>query len=103
MKAQSSYSQSVDSLPLKELNNEFLKGIKARERVVTLKELRRLDSIQLATYTDSIVPNYERVISKSKEEVTKLYTKVELQEAEMKVYRYGFIAMSVLAILGLLF
>jgi hypothetical protein len=43
------------------------------------------------------------VISKSKEEVTKLYTKVELQEAEMKVYRYGFIAMSVLAILGLLF
>ena len=85
------------------MNNEFLKGIKARERVVILKELRQLDSIQLVTYSDSIVPNYERMVSKSKEEVTKLYTKVELQETEMKVYRYGFLAMSVLAILGFLF
>jgi hypothetical protein len=101
--AQNSYSQSLDSLPLKELNNEFLKGIKARERVVVLKEIIRVDSLQLGIYKDSIVPNYESVIKKSKEEVTKLNRDLAIKESELKIYRYGFIGMTILAVLGFIF
>lgn len=101
--AQSSYSQSLDSLPLKELNNEFLKGIKARERVVVLKEIIRVDSLQLDLYKDSIVPNYENMVKKSKEEVTKLNRDLAIKESELKIYRYGFIGMAVLAVLGFIF
>ena len=101
--AQNSYSQSLDSLPLKKLNNEFLKGIKARERVVVLKEIIRVDSLQLGIYKDSIVPNYENVIKKSKEEVTKLNRDLVIKESELKIYRYGFIGMTILAVLGFIF
>ena len=101
--AQNSYSQSLDSLPLKELNNEFLKGIKARERVVVLKEIIRVDSLQLGIYKDSIFPNYESVIKKSKEEVTKLNRDLVIKESELKIYRYGFIGMTILAVLGFIF
>ena len=98
--APSIYSQSVDSLPLKELNNEFLKGIKARERVVVLKNIIHLDSQQLNLYRDSIVPSYQQMIEVSKKEVYDLNRTIDRKNAEMKFYRYGFIGMSILAILG---
>jgi len=98
--AQSSYSQSLDSLPLKELNNEFLKGIKARERVVVLKTIIHLDSQQLNLYKDSIVPSYQQMIEVSKKEVYDLNRTIDRKNAEMKLYKYGFVGMSILAILG---
>ena len=96
--AQSSYSQSLDSLPLKELNNEFLKGIKARERVVILKNVIHLDSQQINLYRDSIVPNYQVMVEESKKEVTRLNRVIDRKNLEMKMYKYGFLGMSILAI-----
>jgi hypothetical protein len=96
--APSIYSQSLDSLPLKELNNEFLKGIKARERVVVLKTVIHLDSQQINLYKDSIVPNYQQMIEVSKTEVTKLNRVIDRKNLEMKMYKYGFLGMSLLAI-----
>lgn len=82
------------------MNNEFIKGIKARERVVVLKGIIHIDSQQLNIYKDSIVPNYEKMIKKSKEEVTKLNRDLEVKEFELKFYRYGFIGAAVLAVIG---
>ena len=82
------------------MNNEFLKGIKARERVVVLKGIIHIDSQQLNIYKDSIVPNYEKMVKKSKEEVTKLNRDLEIKEFELKFYRYGFIGAAVLAVIG---
>lgn len=73
---QNSYSQSVDSLPLKELNKEFLKGIEAREKLHTLKNIVKLDSIQLSLYKDSIVPNLEKSNQECKECIKELNTKL---------------------------
>ena len=98
--AQNIYSQSLDSLPLKELNSEFLKGIKARERVVVLKEIVHLDSQQINLYKDSIVPNYQQMIEVSKTEVTKLNRVIDRKNLEMKMYKYGFLGMSLLAVLS---
>jgi hypothetical protein len=98
--APSIYSQSLDSLPLKELNNEFLKGIKARERVVVLKTVIHLDSQQISLYKDSIVPSYQQMIEVSKKEVYDLNRTIDRKDAEMKLYKYGFVGMSILAILG---
>jgi len=102
-KAPSIYSQSLDSLPLKELNNEFLRGIKARERVVVLKSVIHLDSQQINLYRDSIVPSYQQMVEVSKIEVIRLNRVIDRKEAEMKLYRYGFIGMSILAIIGFIF
>jgi hypothetical protein len=101
LKAQSSYCQSVDSLPLKELNNEFLKGIKARERVVLLKKVIHNDSIQLSIYKDSIVPGMQKSIDTSRKELVKLYSKLESREKVIKGYRYTSIGLLCL-VLGLL-
>jgi len=101
--APSIYSQSVDSLPLKELNNEFLKGIKARERVVVLKNIIHLDSQQLNLYKDSIVPSYQQMVEVSKKEVYDLNRTIDRKNAEMQFYKYGFLGMSVLAILSFIF
>ncbi len=57
-----SFSQSLDSLPVKELNSEFLKGLQARERVVLLKELREWDQKLISHYRDSLIPVKEKKI-----------------------------------------
>lgn len=82
------------------MNNEFLKGIKARERVVVLKNIIAIDSQQLNLYKDSIVPNYEKMVAKSKDEVSKLNRALEVKEFELKFYRYGFIGAALVAVLG---
>jgi len=104
--AQNTYSQSVDSLPLKELNNEFLKGIQARERVVSLKKIVKADSLQLHYYKDSIVPNYQKALDTAKVEIVRLDTKVKSQADTIKtlknVLKGGLIAIALLTI-GLIF
>jgi hypothetical protein len=85
------------------LNNEFLRGIKARERVVVLKSVIHLDSQQINLYRDSIVPSYQQMVEVSKIEVIRLNRVIDRKEAEMKLYRYGFIGMSILAIIGFIF
>ena len=85
------------------MNNEFLKGIKARERVVVLKDIIHIDSQQLNLYKDSIVPSYQKMVEKSKDEVSKLNRALEVKEFELKFYRYGFIGMAAIAILGFIF
>lgn len=100
--APSCYSQSLDSLPIKELNNEFLKGISARERLHYLKNIAKLDSLQLSLYKDSIIPNYRRTIEKSKVEIIKLNYTIEEKNNLIQVYRYSVLALSFLCV-GLLF
>jgi hypothetical protein len=100
--AQNIYSQSVDSLPLKELNNEFLKGIKARERVVSLKTIILLDSQQLSLYKDTIVPNYKKALDTCKYEIVRLNGVIDRKDQAMKFYKYGFIGTTVLFILKLI-
>ena len=100
--AQNIYSQSVDSLPLKELNNEFLKGIKARERVVSLKAIIHLDSQQLSLYKDTIVPNYKKALDTCKYEIVRLNGVIDQKDQAMKFYKYGFLTTSILFILKLI-
>ena len=106
MTAQNTYSQSVDSLPLKELNDEFLKGLKARERVVVLKKIIKVDSIQLVYYKDSLVPNFQKALDTAKVEIVRLDTKVKSQAETIKtltnVLKGGLIAIALLTI-GLIF
>lgn len=87
MTAQSTYSQSLDSLPLKELNDEFLKGIQARERVVSLKKIVKTDSIQLTLYKDSIIPNFRKALDTAKVEIIRLDTKVKSQAGTIKTLK----------------
>lgn len=87
MTAQSTYSQSLDSLPLKELNDEFLKGIQARERVVSLKKIVKTDSIQLTLYKDSIIPNFRKALDTAKVEIIRLDTKVKSQGKTIKTLK----------------
>jgi hypothetical protein len=47
------------------LNNEFLKGIEAREKVVQLKKIIKVDSAQLSLYRDTIVPEYQEALTRS--------------------------------------
>ncbi len=100
--AQSIYSQSLDSLPLKELNNEFLKGIQARERVVSLKKIVKTDSVQLSLYKDSIIPNFRLALDTAKVEIVRLDTKVRSQAETIKtlknVLKGGLIAIALLTI-----
>ena len=104
--AQNTYSQSVDSLPLKELNDEFLKGIQARERVVSLKKIIKTDSVQLSLYKDSIIPNYQKALDTAKVEIVRLDTKVKSQAETIKtlnnVLKGGLFAIVLLTI-GLIF
>jgi len=102
LKAQNTYSQSLDSLPLKELNNEFLKGIQARERVVSLKKIIKTDSIQLIYYKDSLIPNYQKALDTAKVEIVRLDTKVKSQAETIKtlnkVLKGGLFAIVLLTI-----
>jgi len=102
LKAQNTYSQSLDSLPLKELNNEFLKGIQARERVVSLKKIIKTDSIQLIYYKDSLIPDYQKALDTAKVEIIRLDTKVKTQSETIKtlnnVLKGGLFAIVLLTI-----
>ena len=100
--AQSCYSQSLDSLPIKELNNEFLKGISARERLQYLKNTVKLDSLQLSLYKDSIVPNFQLQVKESRKEIIRLNTVIDDKNYFIKMYRYTCIALTFLTI-GLIF
>lgn len=84
----SSYSQSLDSSVLKELNNEFLKGIQAREKVVELKKIIKTDSIQLSIYRDSIVPAQTLALSKSKSKLTEYEEYINAQSKWIKFLSY---------------
>lgn len=100
--AQNSYCQYQDSLPLKELNREFLKGLQARERVVILKKVIHTDSIQLSIYKDSLLPNMRKSLDTSRKEITRLNLHIQKREGIIKGYRYCSVGM-LCVILGLLF
>lgn len=103
LKAQSSYSQSLDSLPLKELNKEFLKGIQARERVVTLKKIHATDSIQLHIYKDSLIPFYEDAIGIAAEEIDYLNIELIKSNQEKKFFKYTSLGLAILVLLQIIF
>jgi len=100
---QSSYSQSLDSLPIKELNNEFLKGIEAREKLHILKQIRHDDSMQLAFYKNILIPEYRRAVDSTKREYSKLYdrnskneSKIESQKKTIKYLKISTFALFLL-------
>ena len=103
LKAQSSYSQSLDSLPLKELNKEFLKGIQARERVVTLKKIQTADSIQLHIYKDSLIPYYQTAVTLANEDVNFLNNLLIVEEQEKKFYQYTALGLAIVVFLQIIF
>ena len=72
------------------MNNEFLKGIQARERVVSLKKIVRTDSIQLSLYKDSIIPNFRLALDTAKVEIVRLDTKVRSQAETIKTLKNGY-------------
>jgi hypothetical protein len=102
LKPQNSYSQSLDSSLLKELNKEFVKGIKARERVVILKEIVKTDSLALVLYRDSIIPNYKHALDTSRTAIIQLDSKLKSQKQITQAYKRGFWGVLVLGILSLL-
>lgn len=66
------------------MNNEFLKGIQARERVVSLKKIIKTDSLQLVYYKDSLIPNYKKALDTAKIEIVRLDSKVKSQAETIK-------------------
>lgn len=84
------------------MNDEFLKGIQARERVVSLKKIIQSDSLQLHYYKNSIIPNYQKSLDTSKIEIVRLDTKVKSQAKTIKtlknVLKVGLIAVVLLTI-----
>jgi hypothetical protein len=84
------------------LNDEFLKGIQARERVVSLKKIVKTDSVQLSLYKDSIIPNFRLALDTAKVEIVRLDTKVRSQAETIKtlknVLKGGLIAIALLTI-----
>lgn len=82
------------------MNNEFLKGIQARERVVILKKIIKIDSIQLVYYKDSLIPSYQKALDTSKIEIVRLDTKVKTQAETIKTLNN--ILKSGLFVIGLL-
>jgi hypothetical protein len=103
LKVQNSYSQSLDSLPLKELNKEFLKGIQARERVVALQRIRKADSVIIHNYKDSVVPSMQHVIDTTGVELRKYYKLYDDSQSELKFYKKGFWGAVVLSFLLIIF
>jgi hypothetical protein len=101
--AQSSYSQSVDSLPLKELNKEFLKGIKAREKAVYLQKVHTLDSTELKLYKDSILPECEAQLILATEDVNFLNNLLIEEEQEKRFYKYTAFGLAILVVLQIIF
>jgi hypothetical protein len=96
-----SFSQSQDTLPIKELNNEFLKGIEAREKLHILKQVVKLDSIQLSLYKDSLIPNMQKGLDTAKLEIVRLEGKLSSTESLLGVFQYTSIALFILT-LGLI-
>ena len=84
------------------MNNEFLKGIQARERVVSLKKIIKTDSIQLVYYKDSLIPDYQKALATAKVEIVRLDTKVKTQAETIKtlnnVLKGGLFAIVLLTI-----
>lgn len=84
------------------MNNEFLKGIQARERVVSLKKIIKTDSMQLVYYKDSLIPNYQKALDTAKIEIVRLDTKVKTQQETIKtlnkVLKGGLFAIVLLTI-----
>ena len=84
------------------MNDEFLKGIQARERVVSLKKIVKTDSVQLSLYKDSIIPNFRLALDTAKVEIVRLDTKVRSQAETIKtlknVLKGGLIAIALLTI-----
>jgi len=69
------------------LNNEFLKGIQSRERVVSLKKIVKTDSIQLSLYKDSIIPKLILALDTAKVEIVCLDTKLKTQSETIKMLK----------------
>ena len=101
--AQNTYSQSLDSLPLKELNKEFIKGIKARERVVVLKQIVYQDSLIIKTYKDSIVPEMQLTVQMAEQALDETCYQLDETESKMKTYRGAFFGTLALLVLSIIF
>jgi hypothetical protein len=85
------------------LNKEFLKGIQARERVVTLKKIHSADSIQLRIYKDSLIPSYDSALTLAVEDVDFLNNLLIEEEQENRFYKSGFFTSLGLLVLLLIF
>lgn len=72
------------------MNKEFLKGIQAREKAAYLQKVHTLDSVQLKTYRDSIIPEYQNALIIAEEDVMFLNNLLDEEEDKTKYYQTGF-------------
>lgn len=84
------------------MNKEFLKGIEAREKLHILKQVVKLDSLQLSLYKDSLVPSMQRGLDTAKLEIISLEKDLKETKKYIRFYQYLTVAMSIFS-LGLLF
>lgn len=84
------------------MNKEFLKGIEAREKLHILKQVLKLDSLQLSLYKDSIVPSMQRGLDTARVEIKSLDKQLKDTKKYIRFYQYLTVAMSIFS-LGLLF
>jgi hypothetical protein len=80
------------------LNNEFLKGIEARERLHILKQIRKDDSVQLSYYKYELIPSYQKGIDSCKTEYGKLQNQVVKQKETIKYLKISTLALLLLFI-----
>jgi hypothetical protein len=85
------------------LNSEFLKGIQARERVVTLKKIHAADSIELHIYRDSLIPFYQTAVTLANEDVNFLNNLLIVEEQEKKFYQYSALGLAIVVFLQIIF
>ena len=97
-----SYCQTLDSLTIEQINQELLKGIKARKEVKILKNIVKVDSIQLSLYKDRIVPNLQDGITKSKVEIIRLDTELFKAKKRLTFYQYTTGGLSLVSLILLL-
>lgn len=95
------YSQLAENLPLRELNNEFLKGIKARERVVVLKQIIAADSAIISNYKDSVVPVFQHSLDTARQELIYSYLETEKYRHRSKIYGVAFLSTLTLFLVSL--
>lgn len=72
------------------MNKEFLKGIQARERVVSLKQIIKQDSLIISNYKDSIVPNLQLALDTTEILLAESYLEKESLRGEVHYYKTGF-------------
>ena len=85
------------------MNNEFLKGIQAREKVVSLNKIIKTDSLIIKNYKDSIVPGLQLALDTTEVELVMYYKMYDESQKQVCFYRKAFWTSMALVVLLIIF